>query len=172
MGTADPTTSRRTATPGSIALGRSTDTGPRALIGDRPLRPLPVPDEPFRLDGEVIAAEVTDDASHLAALDAARRGADVVAEVAADRLAAFVEDVDRLGIALWQPDVGPTTGVEWPPLLDELAAGATIEQAARRCNLSLRSAHRRLADARRVLGVSTTAAAVARWTATDSRRRT
>lgn len=169
MGTADPATTQRTTTPGSVALGRPTDAGPRALIGERSLRPLPVPDAPFRLDGEVVVGEVGDDASHLAALDAARRGADVIADVVPDRLAAFVEDVDRLGIAFWQPNVGATTGVEWPPLLDQLAAGATIEQAARRCNLSLRSAHRRLAEARLVLGVSTTAAAVARWAATDGR---
>jgi hypothetical protein len=160
----DPVTTERTTTPGRLAFGRVTDADLTGLVGGRVPRVLPVPDAPWRLDGDLFVVVVCDDASHLGTLDAAQRGADVVVDVVPERLSVFTEDVARLGIPIWRPPVDLTVH-EWMPLLDALATGATTEEAARRCNLSLRSAHRRLAAARAALGVSTTAAAVARWAA-------
>jgi DNA-binding NarL/FixJ family response regulator len=48
-------------------------------------------------------------------------------------------------------------------LLDALARGRLVAQAARDAHVSLRTAHRRLSEAREALGAATTAEAVARW---------
>jgi DNA-binding NarL/FixJ family response regulator len=48
-------------------------------------------------------------------------------------------------------------------LLDALAQGRLVAQAARDAHVSLRTAHRRLREARDTLGAATTAEAVARW---------
>lgn len=48
-------------------------------------------------------------------------------------------------------------------LLDAVAAGETVTAAVSRLHISRRTANRRLAEARRILGVRTTAEAVARW---------
>jgi hypothetical protein len=152
---------------GTIAIGTTTELRLGGLIAGRVPIPLPVPDDPWALTGTLCSCEVVDDADHSNALDAAVRGADVVADVRPGRVAQFLEDIERLGVTVWHPPATDTTLAEWGPLLDALAAGATTEEAARRCHLSLRSAHRRLAVARTVLGVSTTAAAVARWAGTS-----
>lgn len=152
---------------GRIAFGDRNDAGLREFVGDRAPRLLPVPDLPWSLAGVLCVGVVVDDSMHSASLDAALRGADVVVEPEPGRVAAFLEDVRRLGVTVWSPADGQARVSDWGPLLDALAAGATTEEAARRCHLSLRSAHRRLAVARSVLGVATTAAAVARWSGDD-----
>jgi DNA-binding CsgD family transcriptional regulator len=48
-------------------------------------------------------------------------------------------------------------------LLEALARGRLVSQAARDAHVSLRTAHRRLSEARVALGAATTAEAVARW---------
>ncbi len=121
-------------------------------------------DDPWSVTGVVCVGRVVDDASHAGALDAALRGADVVVDVTDDRRAAFVDDVMRSGLVLWS-GAESRAQPEWAPLLDALAGGMPIAEAARRCHLSVRSAHRRLATARQELGVATTTAAVARWSA-------
>lgn len=61
-------------------------------------------------------------------------------------------------------DPPPTTITpEWAPLLELLADGMSVAQAARSCHLSLRSAYRRLDTARTSLGVTSTTAAVVAW---------
>jgi hypothetical protein len=169
----DRTTARSTGriAVGTIALGTTRETRLAALVAGRVPISLPVPDDPWALTGMLCSCEVVDDADHSNALDAALRGADVVVDVGPGRVAQFLEDIDRLGVKVWHPPAADTTLAEWGQLLDALARGATTEEAARRCHLSLRSAHRRLAVARTVLGVSTTAAAVSRWAGTspDSR---
>jgi hypothetical protein len=159
---------RRTSmTRGVIAFGNCSDDGLAELVRGRRPSGLTVPEEPWSLAGALAAGNVTDERTHTEALDAALRGADVIVEVEPSQFDAFLEDVDRLGIEVWQPAADEPAPVDWAPLLDALAAGATTKEAARRCHLSLRSAHRRLAVARRVLGVSTTAAAVARWSGAE-----
>ena len=67
-----------------------------------------------------------------------------------------------------RPD-GPAAGVTLDPageaLLSALAGGLPLTAAARVEHMSLRTAHRRLSDARDALGAATTAEAVARWCA-------
>ena len=157
--------------PGRIALGGPDDAGLRDFVGDRRPRPLPVPDLPWSLAGVLCVGAVVDEAMHSASLDAALRSADVVVELEPGRVAAFLEDVRRLGVTVWSSAASGMQVSDWGPLLDALATGATTEEAAGRCHLSLRSAHRRLAVARSVLGVATTAAAVARWSGADPARR-
>jgi hypothetical protein len=163
-----PTNTTTPAVRGVVAFGRCTDERLAGLVGTRAPRTFPVPDHPWSVAGALYEGHVDDDRSHGSALDAAMRGADVVIDVATERLAAFVEDLQRIGIPVWHPAESDRTSADWASLLDALAAGSTTEEAARRCHVSLRSAHRRLATARAVLGVSTNAAAVARWSASGT----
>ena len=91
-------------------------------------------------------------------------GAGVVVEATAERdvIDRLCDDLRRLGpVEHW-------VGGEFPPVLDdeerallgELLAGASLGQAARRLNLSRRTADRRLASARRAFGAATTAEAL------------
>jgi DNA-binding CsgD family transcriptional regulator len=56
-------------------------------------------------------------------------------------------------------------GLVGSALLAALARGLPVTAAAREGHMSLRTAHRRLSDARHALGAATTAEAVARWCA-------
>jgi DNA-binding CsgD family transcriptional regulator len=104
---------------------------------------------------------------------AAARGAGVVAIVdsASDPGRALVGDLNRLGPVHRDPEAEPDTpaGVgtamaqlipEQRALLERLAAGETIAAAAAAEFLSLRTANRRIAQAREVFGVRTTREAV------------
>jgi DNA-binding CsgD family transcriptional regulator len=100
-----------------------------------------------------------------AALMAAARGAGIVAEVAGGELArfdGFVHDLRRLGEVEIRAEVDPihALSVDERRLLDLLAEGETITRAARRLAMSKRTAERRLAHAREMLHVPTTAEAV------------
>lgn len=154
--------------PGRVAIGTvGVPEVARLLAGGAVVEGFDLADDPWAVTGVVCVGRVDDDASHAGALDAALRGADVVADVVPERAAAFLDDVTRSGLVLW---TGSAAGdrPDWAPLLDALADGLAIAEAARRCHLSVRSAHRRLAEARAALGVPTTAAAVARWSARRS----
>jgi hypothetical protein len=83
-------------------------------------------------------------------------------------LAAVLEDARRIGAVVWPPRGGAPTGPSGldaaaARLLGALARGRPVGAAARETNMSLRTAHRRLRDARRALGAATTAEAVGRW---------
>lgn len=83
-------------------------------------------------------------------------------------LAAVLEDARRIGAVVWPPRRGEPTEASGldsgvARLLDALARGRPVGAAARDTNMSLRTAHRRLRDARRALGAATTAEAVGRW---------
>jgi hypothetical protein len=94
-----------------------------------------------------------------------------------DRWAAVLEDLDRLGGTVWAasssragpptdpPAYAPAADVDGTTasLLDALARGRFVAQAAREAHVSLRTAHRRLRDARQALGAATTVEAVTRW---------
>jgi DNA-binding NarL/FixJ family response regulator len=100
-----------------------------------------------------------------AALLAVVAGAGVVIAGRADRavLDRLIDDLRRFGpVDHRGPDApvrAPLTGEE-QSLLDLLAEGLSVSEAARRLSLSRRTAVRRLAAGRAKLGVETTAAAV------------
>lgn len=107
------------------------------------------------------------------ALLAAVRGASVVAitDVTSGLGQEFLADLGRVGVVTtdlegWAAggsgdgDGGPQLAVEQRALLDRLAAGETIAAAAAAEFLSLRTANRRIAEARELLGVRTTREAV------------
>jgi len=107
------------------------------------------------------------------ALLAAARGAGIVAisDAAAEIGRALLADLGRIGPVSTDPDAdlgtepepsgsGPVLAPEQRALLERLAGGETIAAAAAAEFLSLRTANRRIAEAREVLGVRTTREAV------------
>jgi DNA-binding NarL/FixJ family response regulator len=117
--------------------------------------------------GDVVCAgSVRTRADAEAALLAALRGAGIVALLPEDPTlsASFFEDLRRLGPVdvAGEPDVDPLERLapEQRRLLELLAEGLSVAAAARRLYVSRRTAVRRLASARAVLGVRSTAEAV------------
>jgi hypothetical protein len=123
----------------------------------------------------VLFGRVSDpDTAELAVLGAAR-GAGVVAitDPATDVGRALIADLGRIGVVGTDahapiegesPDPGTASGpqlaAEQRALLERLANGETIAAAAAAEFLSLRTANRRIAEARELLGVRTTREAV------------
>jgi DNA-binding NarL/FixJ family response regulator len=122
----------------------------------------------------VLYGRVADvDTAELALL-AAARGAGVVtiADTGSDIGRALLADLARIGTVVTDPDTdpggsagpdatgGPQLAPEQRALLERLANGETIAAAAQSEFLSLRTANRRIAEAREVLGVRTTREAV------------
>lgn len=113
----------------------------------------------------VLHGRITDkDALQLAVL-AAARGAGIVAicdtETPTGR--ALVDDLSRLGpvhLGVGEPETVADLVTEQRALLERLAAGDTIAAAAAAEFLSLRTANRRIAEARALFGVRTTREAV------------
>jgi DNA-binding CsgD family transcriptional regulator len=129
-------------------------------------RGLAPPEEPWDLGPArlVAVALLPDLAAAQAALLCAVRGAGLVVglDPAAPWAAGFRADLRSLAPAVAAP--GPVPAGDLSPdqrdLLDLLAAGNSIAQAARLRFLSLRTANRRVAEARDALGVATTREAV------------
>lgn len=100
-----------------------------------------------------------------AAVLAAAHGAAVIAIVdhSAPAAARLHEDLRRIGPVevRRRPAPGPALTDEQRRLLALVAGGATLAEAARSVHVSRRTAVRRLAGARRILGVATTAEAAA-----------
>jgi DNA-binding NarL/FixJ family response regulator len=105
------------------------------------------------------------------ALLAAARGAGIVAitDTNTEVGRALLADLGRIGQVSTDPDAdlaadtepgGPQLAPEQRALLERLANGETIAAAAAAEFLSLRTANRRIAEAREVLGVRTTREAV------------
>jgi hypothetical protein len=106
------------------------------------------------------------------ALLAAARGAGIVAicDTGGDIGRALLADLARIGPVSTDPDAdlgttpepdgGPQLAPEQRALLERLAGGETIAAAAAAEFLSLRTANRRIAEAREALGVRTTREAV------------
>jgi DNA-binding NarL/FixJ family response regulator len=113
----------------------------------------------------VLHGRVTDaDTLHLAVL-AAARGAAIIAltDPTTDIGRALTDDLARIGPVTHGPDTTATSTdliPEQRALLDRLAAGDTIAAAAAAEFLSLRTANRRIAEARTHFGVRTTREAV------------
>jgi DNA-binding NarL/FixJ family response regulator len=101
------------------------------------------------------------------ALLAATWGVGLVVGVAAGSATrdALVADLERIGPVLRSlpEERRGRLGDEEDALLGLLAAGMSLGDAARRLHLSRRTADRRLARARRSLGVTTTAEALVAW---------
>jgi DNA-binding NarL/FixJ family response regulator len=123
-----------------------------------------LPSRPWNAgEGLVCVGAIRDAGDAQAALLAAARGAGVVvvARCSADELDAFVDDLGRLGpVEELHRDAEPRVP-EGQRLLELLADGRSLDEAAAALHISRRTAERRLANARRALGVHTTAAAVA-----------
>ena len=116
---------------------------------------------------DVLAMTVADEEDVGAAVAAVLAGAGLVADARGLGAAAHValcDDLRRLGDLRVVDEDEPA--VEAAALLDLLASGRSLGDAAALLHLSRRSADRRLAEARAALGAATTAQAVAR-----SRRR-
>ena len=134
-----------------------------------------LPDPSWDVGGSrlILHGRIADDdleTAQLAVL-AAARGAGVVAVVDAESAAgrALVDDLTRLGPVNQDSDGNGSTGggdvianliPEQRALLDRLASGDTIAAAAAAEFLSLRTANRRIAEARQLFGVRTTREAV------------
>ncbi len=127
-----------------------------------------LPDEPWDLSarGLVLSGALPDDAARARALQAAARGVRLAVAVEPARVESFVADLRAKAggdvVVVDQPKQTLAALTEdQRSLLALLAAGWTVPDAARQLYLSLRTAERRLAGARKALGVSTTAEAVA-----------
>lgn len=130
-----------------------------------------LPPDPFDLASErLLCAGVVDtaDAAGAAVLGAVR-GCGLLVSVAADDPVRerFLRDVAKVGpvtMRVAAPGAAAASAaltVDQRELLAALGAGATIPEAARELFISVRTAERRVGEARKVLGVRTTAEAVA-----------
>lgn len=135
-------------------------------------------DDGWDLRDRMCAGPVLDPADAADALLAAARGAVLFVGPLDDAIAStFLDDLQRLagvgGAPLASVDAAvpsdASLDVALDALLGGLADGLSMPDAARRALMSLRTAHRRLADARRRTGVATTSALVAEWARARSR---
>lgn len=127
-----------------LALGWSVSTEPGAAV-----REVVVGDERSAADAVLAAV------AGQGLLVDARAGRDVI-----DRLC---DDLRRLGPLDHRVHTEPGLTPDEHALLSLLAGGTPLGAAAARLHLSRRSADRRLAHARELLGAGTTSAAVAAW---------
>ena len=115
----------------------------------------------------VLTGIVRTEADAAAAVLAAIEGAGLIVEAQADRttIDRLIDDLRHLGPVTHrttaEPDVDPPSP-EARAILALLAEGLTLGEAARSLGLSRRTADRRLAEARLVLGVERTTEAIAR----------
>lgn len=126
--------------------------------------------EGWTQDSRVVSAGVVGDANDAAeALLAAVWGAGVLIHATASQeiVARLVEDLGRLGaveLRLSGTVSTPKLTHEEQTLLEFLAEGVALGEAAERLHVSRRTADRRLASARRKLGAGTTAEALVAFT--------
>lgn len=147
-----------------------------AMVGGRPTIPLELlPADPWDLEGlDLIAAATVDGpASAAAAMAAVARGASLLVHIALtgpSRLA-LTEDLHRSGTVrraaehLGAQAPWPELPDEARSLLDALASGFTVTEAAAHLHISRRTANRWLAEVRAATGAASTAEAVSRWMA-------
>lgn len=133
--------------------------------GHRTVRTWRLPATPWDLTdaGWFCCATVRTEDEATSALLAAIRGCGVVAAVdpTSELGEDFVADLERVGgVQRRPPTVAPTLPAEERRLLGLLAGGRSIPEAAGLLFISVRTAERRVASARRTLGVATTAEAV------------
>lgn len=123
------------------------------------------------LDGVVCIGRVEDAAGVADVVEAAARGAAIAVEGDDQLLDLVADDAVRLDLEpAPEPGHPPAAAAdEWAPLLERLAAGDSVANAARSCHLSLRTAYRRLAAARTAYGVPSNTAAIVAWQRTTGR---
>jgi hypothetical protein len=159
-----------------VASGADAESVVRRLAreGWIPREGFALPDPAWDVTGArlVLHGRVADRENLQLAVLAAARGAGIVAVCDADTPVgrALIDDLSRLGAVHLGPggqpapaDAGDTVAELVPEqraLLDRLAAGDTIAAAAAAEFLSLRTANRRIAEARALFGVRTTREAV------------
>jgi hypothetical protein len=128
-----------------------------------------LPDPAWDVTGThlVLHGRITDQDSLQLAVLAAARGAGIVAvsDTESELGRALIDDLARLGPVHQGPGAGSDDKVadlvpEQRALLERLAGGDTIAAAAAAEFLSLRTANRRIAEARALFGVRTTREAV------------
>jgi len=156
-----------------VATPADADTVLRRLIRDGWVARdgFALPDPAWDVTGHrlVLHGRITDPESLQLAVLAAARGAGIVAICDAESALgrALIDDLARLGPVRQgpAPEANDHSAVadlvpEQRALLDRLAAGDTIAAAAAAEFLSLRTANRRIAEARQLFGVRTTREAV------------
>jgi DNA-binding NarL/FixJ family response regulator len=137
-----------------------------ARDGWSPREGFALPDPAWDVTGArlVLHGRIGDQETLQLAVLAAARGAGIVAICDAESALgrALVDDLGRLGPVRHGADPGAAADLvpEQRALLDRLAAGDTIAAAAAAEFLSLRTANRRIAEARALFGVRTTREAV------------
>ena len=128
--------------------------------------------EGWRHDASVVCSgEVNDAADAAHALLAVVAGAGLVVHARADRevIDRFVDDLRRFGPVdhrITEPESAPALTPEERALLEYIADGKTLGEAAAELHLSRRTADRRLASARQKLGAATTTDAVVAYVRT------
>ena len=124
--------------------------------------------------GPICVGRLAGEDDERAALVASAYGARLIALVGPDGISpGFLEDLGRLGRVEWRErEQAPCSvlGAEERSLLEHLAAGLSLAEAARRLHLSRRTADRRLQAARRALGATSTAEALVRMRRDPSAR--
>jgi DNA-binding NarL/FixJ family response regulator len=134
--------------------------------GWNPQRGLSVPDSPWDLSAarHLVIAEIASAEQAAAALLLAVRGAGLLVFLnrEAPWAGGFLADLERVGAPAPAMDGPPAIPLsqEQCELLDLLAAGASIASAASSRYISLRTANRRIAEARKALGAASTSEAV------------
>ncbi len=127
-----------------------------------------LPEQPFSLATSqiAVAVDVADQATAAAVLLAAARGVGVVLSVSLDGASAerFLDELSRVAdVREGTETPGASLSVDHTELLDALASGLTVADAARKLGLSRRTAVRRLAEARARLGAASTTEAVRKY---------
>lgn len=125
---------------------------------------------PIRSAGVVCIGTIDGPEAAAKALLAALGGAGIVVEAQADRptIDRLVDDLRRRGpvdhrtVADAVEPMSPEISVEARAILSLLAMGVSLGEAAHMLGLARRTADRRLAEARRTLGVERTTEAIAR----------
>ena len=135
-----------------------------------------LPAEPWEISALrlLVTGSVDSSSERSGVLVAAARGAGVVVVTPSERatLATFFDELARLGPVEHARDTqAAALTPEQRRLLEHLADGETLREAAGHLALSHRTAHRRLAEARGALGVATTAEAVLAFRAGEETRR-
>jgi len=115
--------------------------------------------------GTVHELAVADEATAVDAVLSAVAGRGLLVDATAERSVVdrLCDDLRRLGHLDHRVAAGAVLSQDQHALLALLAAGESLGTAAARLHLSRRSADRRLAGARTVLGAGSTPAAIAAW---------
>lgn len=146
-----------------VAIDNKTTT----IAGRRVVEGFELADVPWDLSERrlVCSGVVTDQQSAQSAMRAVARGVALILciELDGDERVRFEEDLARVGELDTDRDPIGGLGPEHIDLLDALASGRTMREAASDAHLSRRTAYRRLTEARVAMGATSTAQVVVSW---------